>query len=91
MLTYLIGGILALSALAALWWAFVRQTTVVIPMTLFETVETQEFREWLGEKPRWMIWGRNEDGCYYAITFGTVAARQIRNKAIELHRLKGAE
>jgi hypothetical protein len=79
------------AALFALWWGFVRQSRVVIPMALLDTVETEAFRAWLNGKARWLLWGRDEDGRYYAITFGRLAACRIRNKAVELHRWPGAE
>ena len=70
-------------ALPVLWWAFFRPTTIVLPHALTQAVESEGFRRWLGEDSTWLLWGRDEEGRYYAITFGGLAARRLRRKADE--------
>ena len=75
-----------LPALALLWWALLRRTTTVIPHALTETVESEDFRKWLGEDSSWILWGRDEEGRYYAVTPGALAGRRIRRKTREFRK-----
>ena len=83
MLSFAIGAVLL--AVPALWWAFVRETTIVFPHALAETVESESFRRWLGEEATWLIWGRDRQGRYYAVVPGSLAARRFRDKVRALH------
>jgi hypothetical protein len=78
----LVLSILALLFISAVpWWAFVHPAKIILPESLNQAVETEAFRDWLGEQSNWLVWGRQLDGKYYALTKGKLAARKLQKKA----------
>ena len=79
-------AMLGLAALGwATYWAFLRPTKLVFPPDLTPAVESEAFRDWLGEQPQsgdWFVWGRDMDGCYYLSVTGSLAARRLRKLAL---------
>lgn len=66
------------------YWAFLRPTKVVFPVDLTSAVESESFRDWLGEPQSgdWFLWGRDMDGRYYLSVSGSLAARRLRKRAL---------
>ncbi len=70
----------AVAVIAVIFWFYFRQVKILVP---FEVAETEAFREKLDDVPGTMIWGRDDDGQYYAIVWGAEAARTLRRLIAE--------
>ena len=84
-------GLIALGCAA--YWALLRPTKIVFPLDLTPAVESEAFRDWLGEEPQsrdWILWGRDMEERYYLSVIGSVTAQRLRKRALRRIEQLGA-